>query len=37
MIFNEFKANRKILLNYLKPEDRIYIIDVWKPKKDRVI
>ena len=37
MTFDELEVNRKILLDHLKPEDRTYIVDVWRPKEDRVV
>lgn len=37
MTFDELTANRKILLDHLKPEDRTYIVDTWQPKEDRVV
>lgn len=33
----ELDINRKLLLEALRPEDRHYITDTWKPKEERVV
>ena len=37
MTINKLKINRKIFLDHLRPEDRDYILQTWKPKEYRVI
>jgi hypothetical protein len=37
LTIDELEANRKLLLDQLKPEDRAFIREPWQPKEDRVV
>lgn len=37
MSIDELEINRQLFLDALRPEDRCYILETWKPKEKRVI
>jgi hypothetical protein len=37
MSIDELEANRQLLIDALRPEDRGYIKDTWQPKEERVV
>jgi hypothetical protein len=37
MLIDKLKANRQLLIDALRPENKSYIKDIWQPKEERVV